>query len=342
MNSLSKLAGFLTAAVMLAAFAMPASAAKVISLSVNAAGLPTSVDATIINNANGNSSANSYRVVWSFPNTVSGDADNNFKVTEAKAFRGAVQVGAVTCQYSARTGQCTFNNQPPLKPGDTVTIKLTATIINECIAFSLKWSAQAWTGSPDQPSTLFTQTNTVPLTEWQATDCIACGDTKTAENAPPGASAIVTRVEDEECVAVPYTFVWRNGAGVLFEKVGNQHVISNVKIVWPLEDAAGINALSKQRFAGDNFDTDIDLCQGTATYDYPVSGSNEPALPNGKVLTGLDDIPTPPAVMVDGGLQYGCYYFKELHLPEGPIAVPPMGGSIEYIRLEGDWGASRN
>jgi hypothetical protein len=126
--------GFIVAAAMLAAFALPASAAKQISLTMDTDELPTVVYATI-DNIGSNSTANSFRVRWE-------SAVNNFNVTSASIAGGTT----VPCEtsLSGLTGQCTFNNQPPLKPSSIpVTIQLITTVTDPCMAFELTWSAFA-------------------------------------------------------------------------------------------------------------------------------------------------------------------------------------------------------
>src|SRR5512139_166067 len=93
MKSLSKLMGFLTSAVMLAAFALPANAAKTITLSVTPTTLSmqtTAVSATITNT--GNSNANSFEIDWL--------TSPYFKVTGASAGGGS----AGTCTTSGLRG----------------------------------------------------------------------------------------------------------------------------------------------------------------------------------------------------------------------------------------------
>ena len=144
MNSVRKL-GFLTAAFMLAAFALPASAAsttKSISLSVTNQPLSTSttlVQALIQNT--GNSNANSFELDWS--------PSSNFLVSgaTAKSPTGVVTTG--TCA----PGRCVFIYQLPTKT--SVTITLTGVFVDRCTPKSIVWTALAWTGGPGTPSTSF-------------------------------------------------------------------------------------------------------------------------------------------------------------------------------------------
>jgi len=164
MNSLSKLAGFVTAAVMLAAFSMPASAAKQITLVMDSSALPTVLYATISNPSTGNSTANSFAVGWTL-----GSAD---LVTRAEIVVGNTVVGApASCGPApGLAGLCTFNNQSPLKIGTSVRIKLTLkTPTDQCAGFSASWTSYAWTGAPGPLSTSFTQTNGPQLTSWTPT-----------------------------------------------------------------------------------------------------------------------------------------------------------------------------
>ena len=153
MNSVRKL-GFLTAAFMLAAFALPASAAsttKSISLSVTNQPLSTSttlVNAVITNT--GNSNANSFELDWT--------PSSSFVVSGATATSpdGVVTTGACV------PGRCIFTYQVPTKT--TTTIKLTGAFGNRCTPQSLNWIAYAWTGGPGTPSTSFTPgTATTPV-----------------------------------------------------------------------------------------------------------------------------------------------------------------------------------
>ena len=151
---MAKFVGFLTTALMLAAFALPASAAKTISLSVTPTTLTaqtTTVSAKITNT--GNSNANSFEVDWL--------TSPYFTVTGASA-----SGTSGTCSSPGRRGagytSCVFLKQIPTK--SFVTITLNVQVTNQCTAFSIDWYAYAWTGSPGDVSQSFALQGAPPIT----------------------------------------------------------------------------------------------------------------------------------------------------------------------------------
>jgi hypothetical protein len=118
MNSSAKAMGYLVAAIMLAAFALPASAStKTIKLDVGPGELgvgpqPVEVSAKITNT--GTSNANSFQIDWKVSKV------NTFKVVSASV--GSSQ-GAFVPGLQAGYEGAVFTNQPPLGRNKSVTIK---------------------------------------------------------------------------------------------------------------------------------------------------------------------------------------------------------------------------
>jgi hypothetical protein len=164
MSRWGKLLGFFSSAVMLLAFALPASAGgstKTISLSVT----PTTLSATTtvvyakITNT-GNSTANSFEVDWK--------TSPNFTVVSATA---GGSTGA--CSAAGRKGPgysgCVFTKQLPVK--SSVTITLTVQVTSQCSAQSINWFAYAWTGAPGPVSQSFQLNCSIPVTSVPASSC---------------------------------------------------------------------------------------------------------------------------------------------------------------------------
>jgi hypothetical protein len=156
LRALRKLCGPLAAAVVLAAFALPANAAKTISLSVTPVPAPltsqtTAISAVITNT--GNSNANSFEIDWS--------TSPYFTVTGATA--GGT---SGSCSTAGLRGpgysSCVFLKQVPTKT--SVTITLNVQVNNACNAMSLNWYAYAWTGAPGPASQSFDLQGAAPVT----------------------------------------------------------------------------------------------------------------------------------------------------------------------------------
>ena len=149
MDSIRKFVGFLMAAIMLGAFALPASAAtKSISFSVTPAALQsttTQVLATITNT--GNSNGNSFEVDWT--------TSSNFVVTSVTASGQTLYPPWSTGLRGAAYSRAIFTQQLPNKSSVAVTLNVQVTGVDECVPPSLDWWAYAWTGAPGPASQSF-------------------------------------------------------------------------------------------------------------------------------------------------------------------------------------------
>jgi hypothetical protein len=153
MNRLVKLFRLLISTVMLAAFALPANAAKTITLSATPVPAPlssltTSISVIIANT--GNSNANSFEIDWS--------TSPYFKVTEAMA--GDTAGSCSPTGSKPGYASCVFLKQLPTK--DSVTVTLTVEVTNQCTPMSIDWYAYAWTGAPGSVSQSFALQGTAP------------------------------------------------------------------------------------------------------------------------------------------------------------------------------------
>ncbi len=175
MNSLRKSLGLLVMSVMLAAFALPASATnKSISLTVPGAlpAGPNPVTVSVAIKNTGNSTANSFEIDWKSPAiTVLSATANGTTITPVPA--GAFPAG-LTAGYRG----VVFTNQPPLKPNKSVTITLTLQV-DGCAAGTIDWFAYAWTGSPSTPSQSFS----LPAGTYQTASSPVCTITFTPQPA---------------------------------------------------------------------------------------------------------------------------------------------------------------
>jgi hypothetical protein len=156
MKVLGKSLGLLTAAVVLAAFALPASAAKTISLSVTPIPAPLSSQTTVVSaviSNTGNSNANSFEIDWL--------TSPYFTVTSASADGASGSCSTAGIKGPAYSS-CVFLKQLPTKT--SVTITLNVQVTNQCNAMSIDWYAYAWTGSPGPVSQSFTLQGTPPVT----------------------------------------------------------------------------------------------------------------------------------------------------------------------------------
>ncbi len=160
MNGMRKVLCFLMAMI-LAAFALPASAAtKSISLSVPAGPLTTAqttVQVTIGNT--GNSNANSFEVDWT--------TSPQFTVVSGSVGGGPLVYPTPPGLKGPTYSRLIFTNQLPTKTSVTVTLNVTVT--SACAPSSIDWWAYAWTGAPGPASTSFPlppgpYTTTLPLT----------------------------------------------------------------------------------------------------------------------------------------------------------------------------------
>jgi len=154
---ISRVAGVL-AAVVLAAFAAPASAGggKTITLSVTPVPAPLSSQTTVMSATitnTGNSNANSFEIDWS--------TSPYFKVTSATAGGSAGNCSTWSTKGSGYSG-CRFNKQLPTKT--SVTITLNVQVTNQCNAMSISWYAYAWTGGCGPSSQSFDFQGTPPVT----------------------------------------------------------------------------------------------------------------------------------------------------------------------------------
>ena len=159
-----RVAGLVTVAIALAAFALPAAAGgnqKTISLSVSPTALTTATTVVYAKITNtGNSTANSFEVDWK--------TSPNFVVTGASA-GGA----AGSCSAAGRRGpgysSCVFTKQLPVKTSITITLQVQVT--NPCAPVSIDWYAYAWTGAPGPVSQSFQLDCSNPVTKISAASC---------------------------------------------------------------------------------------------------------------------------------------------------------------------------
>ncbi len=164
MNSLNKLLGLLIAAVMLAAFALPASADnKKISLTVNptvvSPGPPTTVQATLSNV--GNSNANSFELDWT----------NSANIKVLSATVGGTTLSAPFSQGLKGSGWlgARFTYQVPTKSAAIITLSVEVT--NPCAPASVSLFAYAWTGAPGPGSSSFAFTGAMPTVSSTSSGC---------------------------------------------------------------------------------------------------------------------------------------------------------------------------
>jgi len=149
MNGMRKFVFFMTA-IMLAAFALPATSAtntKSISLSVAPGTLTTTtttITATITNT--GNSNANSFEIDWS--------TSPQFTVLSGKVGSGPLVFPTPPGLKGPAYSRLIFTQQVPTKT--SVTITLNVTVTSACAASSIDWWAYAWTGAPGPASQSFT------------------------------------------------------------------------------------------------------------------------------------------------------------------------------------------
>jgi hypothetical protein len=167
MTSFRKLLYFVFA-LSLTAFALPAIAAKTISLNVPAGPLTastTQVQVTL--NNTGNSNANSFEIDW-IPSA-------NFSVQGGYVLGSPANAGAPVNPgvYGAAYKGLVWNSQAPTK--SAVTVVLNVTVTPSCASTPVTWAAAAWTGSPGPLSTSFTLQGTPYSTPIAALpNCISC------------------------------------------------------------------------------------------------------------------------------------------------------------------------
>lgn len=163
---------YLVVAVMLVAFALPASASnKLITLAVTPAelgsgGNTVEVFAKITNT--GNSTANSFQIDYKV------SEQGIFTVKSASVVGGSagVAVGGLQNGYAGYV----FTNQSPLARNQSVTIKLVVEVAGpRCASAWIDWFGYAWTGSPSSPSQSFRLTNGAQRTNSTAACSIRFG-----------------------------------------------------------------------------------------------------------------------------------------------------------------------
>ena len=348
MHKVGKVLGLLTAAVVTAAFALPASAASLPGKRITLAVTPTTlgpattvvVTATISND--GNSNANSFEVDWL--------SSPHFTVTAASAGGTA---GDCSVAATAGTGYsgCLFNKQLPTKT--SVAITLTFTLSGDCIHELIDWTAFAWTGSRGTFSQAFAVFPVAPATALPVTTLVSsCGDlncqddTIEAEDPETGAVAIGTRLDNVDgghCDAIPYALFWQDSEVRYLYNRGTQLIATRIHVKWPSELAPaptnppatfgmlGSVPLSKQEFVAPTR-VNVDLCLGTPDYDG-----------NGELVTL-----TPPAggfpdlapTLAD--IQYGCAYDQHITYPEPTVTEPGRRIQLEqWLYVQGDYTATR-
>ncbi|MEO8675278.1 MAG: hypothetical protein ABI569_06845 [Casimicrobiaceae bacterium] len=169
---------FLVLAVSLTAFALPASAAKTISLNVPSGPLTASTtQIQVTMNNTGNSNANSFEIDW-IPSA-------NFSVQGGFVLGNPANVGTPINPgvYGAAYKGLVWNSQAPNKT--SVTLVLNVTVTPTCSSTPVTWAAAAWTGSPGPLSTSFTLQGTPYSTPIASlTNCLAC-NTATSPVFPP-------------------------------------------------------------------------------------------------------------------------------------------------------------
>ncbi len=139
---------FLVTTLALMAFALPASAAKTITLTVPAGPLAAGVQTIQVSiNNTGNSNANSFEIDW-IPNA-------NFSVQGGFVTAQPANVGTLKDPgvFGSPYKGIVFNKQAPNK--SSVAITLNVTVTGSCGPTSTTWKAAAWTGSPGPLSTSF-------------------------------------------------------------------------------------------------------------------------------------------------------------------------------------------
>lgn len=240
---------YLVLAATFTAFALPASAAKTISLTVPAGPLTasnTQVQVTI--NNTGNSNGNSFEVDW-IP-SANFSVQSGF-VTSDPANQGTMLATGV---YGSPYKGIVFNKQAPAKT--SVTITLNVTVTQGCTAGSVTWQAAAWTGSPGPLSQSFTlQGGPYTTSIAAAANCISCNtatnpvfppdpnSTGYFANLPAGVTTIsqpgfaagyrLNNDKSEACQLVPYTFTNNiTGGGNTTDPNGNTLPPNTAGLVW--------------------------------------------------------------------------------------------------------------
>lgn len=258
MNGMQKFLSILMG-LALAAFALPASAAKTISLNVPSGPLTASTTQIQVTfNNTGNSNANSFEIDW-IPSA-------NFSVQGGFVTGQPSNVGTLLNPgtYGSPYKGIVFNKQAPAKTAVTITLNVTVT--PSCTSTPVTWKAAAWTGSPGPLSTTFTLTGEPYSTSIASLNCISC-NTATDPVFPPvpgtgyfatlpaGVTSVTQpgfaagyRLNDDKhpelCALVDYSFTNNiTGTGTTTDPNGNTLPPNTAGLVWNQGAAIGQNAV---------------------------------------------------------------------------------------------------